>query len=103
MYVIVRTDLSLSQQLVQSIHAAIEAYRQQKISDQEPHPSLVVCGIPNERQLLSTFTEISSTHIPVTIFREPDLENQATAIATGLLEQKDRKHFRKLKLLRLEK
>lgn len=102
MYVIVRTDLSYAQQSVQSTHAAIELYRQQGHVISEQHPHLVLCGVPNEGVLLNLFRKIRSLHIPVVMFREPDLDDSVTAIATGLIDQEDRKHFRSLKLLKLK-
>ena len=85
MYIIVRKDISPEQQSVQAIHASIESTRKFcKESEKDwEHPHIVLCGVKNENSLLSAILRLEKHCIPFEIFREPDLNNEITAIATS--------------------
>lgn len=81
MYVLVRTDLSLPQQMCQAAHAAHEsgrhlAERSSSIS------SIVICAVPSEPALLDARDRLQHHGLRTVLFREPDLGDRATALAT---------------------
>lgn len=94
----VRTDLPLAQQIVQAVHAAYEAgrdyAREEPYSDQRF--SVVICQIPNEQKLLFEYERLKRNGTVSTLFREPDIGNQATAFATEPVA--DRKFFSRYQL-----
>ena len=81
MYVLVRTDLPVLQIAVQSVHAAIEATRNFLLADSE-HPHLVLCGVPSAQRLLAAADYLFLRGVRHTLFREPDRNNEPTALAT---------------------
>jgi peptidyl-tRNA hydrolase len=98
MYILIRNDLSNAQKAVQACHAAIESSRQfTKPTDE--HPSVILCSVKNENKLLKCAKELEDLGIEHTIFREPDIGNQATALASKPLIGKDRKAFSRFQLL----
>ena len=85
MYVLVRTDLSLPQQLCQAAHAAHESGRH--LADRTSAvSSIVLCALPSERTLLDARERLEFLGLRTVLFREPDLGGQATALATEPLE-----------------
>ena len=78
---IVRRDLPAAQIGVQAIHAAIESARS-FLSADSPHPHLVLCRVSSERDLLAAADRLDRLGIGFRIFREPDRDNEATALAT---------------------
>jgi hypothetical protein len=98
MYVLVRRDLSFPYQAVQSAHAAIEAARQ-FIPPSYEHPHLVLLGVSGEQELLSAARDINHVGIDCKIFREEDIGNQATALATECISGRQRRFFSGYKLL----
>ena len=98
MYILVRNDLSPAQKAVQATHAGIESSRKYLTSDNE-HPSVIICSVKNEAKLLKCAAELSNLGIDHQIFREPDIGNAATAIASRPLVGKDRKAFSRFQLL----
>ena len=99
-YVFVRADLSFPQQAVQAIHAAIEATKTGLIPSEAVHPHLVLCTVPDERHLIDVSNQLSSKSIKFKTFIEPDRNNEATALATGLIPDSKRRLFRKFPLLK---
>lgn len=95
-YVVVRTDLPLSQQLCQAVHAAHEAGI--RFGNPNGISSVVVCSVPNEQRLISELERIESKGIKTTLFREPDIDNQATAFATEPIFGNYRRAFSKLEM-----
>lgn len=100
MYVLVRKDLSPSQQAVQAAHAAIEATRHFLTPDAE-HPHLVLCGIASEVQLSNALARAQACGICCKPFFESDLDGQLTAFATEPLSGIARNHFRRYNLLQV--
>jgi hypothetical protein len=66
---------------VQAAHASIDASRL-FLSAEQSHPHLVVCAVSGERDLLAAADRLERAGIRFTIFREPDRNDEATAIAT---------------------
>lgn len=98
MYVLVRTDLSPSQQIVQSCHAVIEASG--TISPNLDHPHLVLCGVKSEEQLAHSLQSLREKGIVCKPFYEADLGGQLTAFATEPIFDDQRQFFRKFQLLK---
>ena len=97
-YVIVRTDLSNSQQAVQSCHAVIEMTRENKIVGE--HPSVIICGVKSEDKLKNAISRLQDNNVFFKEFREPDIGHQLTAVATEPIYGDDRKIFRKYQLIK---
>ena len=99
-YIITRKDLTFPQKAVQSSHAAIEAahafYDPQVID----HPHIVLSELPSELHLLKLIDKLSAENLRLIIWREPDLNNEITAIATEPIFGAKRKLFRRLQLLK---
>lgn len=98
-YVLVRKDLSLSQQAVQSCHAAIESARKFVKPDQE-HPHLILCGVNNESALKREASKLQALGVRFAKFHEADCNNELTAVATELISGDRRRYFRRYKLLK---
>jgi hypothetical protein len=81
LYVLVRRDLPAAQIAVQASHAAIEAARHFLPPD-HTHPHLVLCRVSTERDLLAAADRLERAGICFQIFREPDRQCEATALAT---------------------
>lgn len=84
LYVITRRDLSEGYQGVQSIHAGIQFIFE--------HPEYAECwykqsnylgflSVANEQELLELIELATAHDIRLSVFREPDVDNQITAIA----------------------
>ena len=83
---LIRSDLSLPQQLVQAAHAAHEAGRH--LAERSPVlSSLIACALPSERALFEAYQRLTFRGIRCALFREPDLGHQATALATEPLDR----------------
>ena len=70
-------------------------FKNENIDKNLEHPSIIVCSIKNEEKLLSVCKYLKSNGIPFIEFREPDLDNQLTAICL----QTEDKMMEKLKLM----
>lgn len=82
--VVTRRDLSVSTQAVQSGHAAIDFQHQYPIESREWHTKsnyLALLTVSNESELIKLITKAILTGIKHTVFREPDLNNEITAVA----------------------
>lgn len=77
---LVRTDLTESQQLCQAVHAAHEAGI--RFGDPQRISSVVVCSVPDEASLLLAKEKLDRFGIRSSVFVEPDLSDQSTALAT---------------------
>jgi hypothetical protein len=92
-YVLVRTDISLTDQIVQVGHACLEAgFKFQKPSE---IVNLVVVGIESEIHLLATLERMSLRGIQFVLFHEPDDQMGFTAACTKPLTVAYRREFRK--------
>lgn len=81
MFVIVRKDLSTSQQAVQAGHALAEYLLHGPFSRWQ-NGTLVYLGVKGLKQLENIKHKFEVEDIPHKEFREPDLNNEITAIAT---------------------
>lgn len=81
LYVIVRKDLSESQRAVQAGHAVAE-FLLRGPSSEWSNGTLVYLGVKGLRQLEHLKFKLDRRNIPYTEFREPDIGNETTAIAT---------------------
>lgn len=98
-YAFVRRDLSHSQQAVQACHACIEVARSLILPCDE-HPHLVLCGIKSEQGLWAVLCRLQSLGIACRPFRDSDLGNELTALATEPVRADQRRHFRRYQCLR---
>lgn len=76
-----RRDLPAAQIAVQAAHAAVEAARS-FLPAEHPHPHLVLCGVSRERDLLAAADRLDRAGIRFALFREPDRNDEVTALAT---------------------
>jgi hypothetical protein len=80
LYVLTRKDLSKSQQAVQAGHAVAE-YLLRGPSTSWDNGTLVYLGVKDEKELLF-WGKVLDKHSDVIMFREPDRDNEVTALAT---------------------
>lgn len=84
MYVITRADLAPGYQAVQSLHALRQFVAEHPDIDKiwfEKSNYLGLLSVANEIELISLIEEASKKDIRFAIFREPDINDQITAIA----------------------
>lgn len=86
LYVIVRKDLTPSQTAVQAGHAVAEYLLHSRLSRWQ-NQTLIYLGIKGLRQLETLKQKFEFNDIPYTEFREPDYNNEVTAIATDVHNQ----------------
>lgn len=95
----VRTDLSAPQVVVQASHACIESTKHTPY--QSDHPSVIVLSAKNEASLQKAIDFLTQNDIIHYAFREPDMANALTAVATVPLTEEKRSLFRKYQLLKM--
>lgn len=93
LYVITRRDLSPGQQMLQAAHAAIEfqhAYPEIAKNWNTNSKYLIFLSVENEDALIHYLEKIKKTNLKYSIFTEPDINDQLTAIALqpGLMSSK---------------
>ena len=81
LYVIVRKDLSVSQRAVQAGHVVASFLLYGPFSRWN-NGTLIYLGIRNLNELEKLMNQLNKYNINYTEFREPDIGNQVTAIAT---------------------
>jgi hypothetical protein len=86
--------LSARQQLVQSVHAAIQAATLFPSQD----PWLVVCQVPDAVELGRAKAHLETSSIDAAMFYEPDDDLGFTAIATGPIGREQRRALRRYQL-----
>lgn len=101
-YVLVRRDLSYSQRVVQSCHAVVELVHRFKDDSSvskwaDVNKTLVVLSVKDEREMTRTSQKLSDARVRFTEFREPDVNNEITAIAVH--PETDASLFRSRQLL----
>jgi peptidyl-tRNA hydrolase len=94
MFVIVRKDLSTSQQAVQAGHALAEYLLHGPFSRWQ-NGTLIYLGVKGLNQLENLKRKFERENIKFIEFREPDLNNETTAIATDQNNQ----HIERLNLI----
>ena len=90
MYVFIRVDLPIQQQLVQSNHAALEAGIAFGNKEQTEPSSLILIAVKNKYQLEKAMKDLESKDIKFVSFEEPDWEYGLTAFAIEALTQDKR-------------
>ncbi len=90
----------MAQQIVQAVHAAHEAGI--RFGDPSNIHSVVICQVPDEAHLLRQEKRINARGIRTYLFREPDIGDEATALASELVGGDKRKVFARLSLWREE-
>lgn len=96
MYVFVREDLSVAQQIVQTSHATYEVGSVVGLSKS---PNFVLIGVKSEPHLHQVREMLQEHQIDCKMFFEPDI-NQHTAIATEPITGDSRKLFKKYELFK---
>lgn len=94
LYVVVRNDLSRSQQAVQAGHALAEYVLANRNIDWD-NGTLVYLSIRDEHELKDLTERLEYDRIHHNSFREPDMDNQMTAIAS----LGNNEHFEKMRLI----
>ena len=82
--VVTRRDLPISYQAVQSGHAAIDFQHQHPVEAKEWQTQsnyLAFLTVNDEAELIKLISKAILSGIKHTIFREPDIDNQITAVA----------------------
>ena len=101
MYILTRQDLKPAQRAVQACHAVAELMLRNRdcpalLEWAKDHKTMVLLGVESEADLLSWEGKLAAEGIPTAIFREPDMGNQATALAVH--PSCDKNTFKKLPL-----
>ena len=100
MYGFVRNNISNSQKAVQLGHASIESARQ-FLKPTDEHPSLIYCVVKSEEKLLKVCKELLDNGVKFKSFKEPDMNNEMTAIVTQPVSYKQKNLFKRYQLLNL--
>lgn len=82
--IVTREDLSLGYQAVQAAHAAIDFTFEHPNRAGPWHKEsnyLVILSLKNEKQLELLIRRCEDLNLKFTIFREPDIDNEITALA----------------------
>lgn len=95
-YIFVRKDISLEQQLVQAAHAALEA----GFTFQKPKNTafLVLIAVETQEKLLKTADTLEKQGIKTVLFFEPDDNMGYSAFATEPIDENNRRPFRRFRL-----
>lgn len=98
LYVITRRDLPLSSQAVQAGHTAFQAASELRF---KKHPHFVYLTVKNLSRLSVSAEKLQNENLDLTIWREPDLNNEITAVAIGpVTSREDRELFKKFQLMK---
>ena len=97
-FALVRTDLSLADQIVQLGHACLEAGR--RFTWPAEPATLVVCAVDSQTALRDTLEDVRLRAIEAAAFVEPDRDLGLTAACTGPLDPRHAKGLRRLRLWR---
>lgn len=98
LFIFVRQDISREQQAVQAAHATFVAGA--KFTHKSPEQVyFVLIGVEDEIRLADIARMLEERETAHVLFREPDLDNSITAIATAPMKEHQKrflKHFKKL-------
>lgn len=97
LYVFVRTDISLEQQMVQAAHAAAEAGRA-FYEAEHGIASLIVLAVPSQEALYKVQAHLATLDIAHQMFFEPDFNIGDSAIGTRPLLDAERPLLRRYPL-----
>jgi hypothetical protein len=99
-YLFVRTDLSIPQQIVQTAHAVDELNKRHGDKNREQDTNhMVLCGAGSPDELFGISEHLHAHGIAHEMFYEPDI-NGHTAIATEPLAGHNRQPLKQFKLLK---
>jgi hypothetical protein len=101
-YVLVRQDIPIEQQIVQSSHAAAEAARSH-YRDHHGIASVVLLSVPDRHALLAARERLRAKGIQSELFFEPDFNMGHSALATEPIPNGMRHHLRSWGLWRLDR
>lgn len=96
-YIMVCSDLSPRQKVVQACHAALEAGIHLEQCDQFPS-GMIMLQCSGEKSLMKAAKKIENKGIKCRLFYEPPMKRY-TALATEVIPQEKRKLLRKFQLL----
>ena len=96
-YLVVRTDLSKEQQLVQACHAILKAGL---AFNSNPQSSLVVLGVENKTRLYEVSSQLEDNNIKFEKFYESWANIGHTALATEPINKQVGNIFSNLELLK---
>jgi uncharacterized ferredoxin-like protein len=96
----VRRDLPIEQVIVQSSHAAFVLGSSIKI-DKPAEVNFVVCGAEDEKDLEKIRQHFKDNNCETVEFKEPDIGNQMTAIASHPIPYSQKRFASKYPLLRI--
>ena len=99
MYIAIRRDLSVPQQVVQSCHAAIEASKVYH-ENGDIHPSVISIDVKSEEALRKFKEHAEQGGFITKEFREPNMDHQITSVAVYPVSEDQRGYFRKYQLLK---
>lgn len=100
MYVFVRRDIPVEQQMVQAAHAALEAGLKFPYQTEEPS-SLIVIGVKSQNQLEKARQKVEGFVVKTELFFEPSWDYGNTAFGTEAVTEDQRHHFRRFQLWKL--
>lgn len=100
LYVLVRRDIPIAQQLVQAAHAAAEAGRT-FYKAEHGIASLIVLTVPDVRALHAARARIEGKGVQTLLFHEPDYGIGDSALSTEPLLDEQRKYLASWPLWRL--
>jgi hypothetical protein len=88
-FVFVRTDIVMSQQIIQSCHAT--HLMAMAVGDKVSLPSIVLIGVPDKSSLQEVIHKLDSYNIANYPFIEPDFGMGLSAVATAPISSEQRK------------
>jgi hypothetical protein len=101
-FLFVRQDISLAQQLVQTNHATFEMAYTLPQSVDDVTPSIVLVGVPSKKSLEKVIRKLKDYSIGHSAFYESDGDVGLTAVATMPLAQEQRAVLQNYKLWKEE-
>lgn len=89
MYIVSRGDLAPGIQAIQGIHVAIQFIMEHEVAREWYENSNYLCflAVRNENHLKELIDKAREKNIPISIFREEDLNDEITAIALSPCKQ----------------
>lgn len=84
LYIVTRRDLAPGMQVAQSVHAAFEFAKIHPLVTEawmEQSNNICVLAVDDETQLAALYIAAKFLHLDCVEFREPDLDDEMTAIA----------------------
>ncbi len=97
---LVRTDLPPEQQLVQAVHAAYEAGLRLATPPEQDVDYSVVCAVDSEQELAEARARLERHGVQSVLFRDSDIDEQATALCTEPIRGEKRRLMSKYQLWR---